>query len=192
MDSLSHLFNLDRENSVPTYFSVLLLLFVSVLFYVVALGKKQDPFFRHWACLAVLFFVFSIDEATSIHELMSGPLRRQFGLGGWLRFAWVIPGAAFVLTFLLVYFRFIAHLAKPFRTLFVAAGAIYVGGALGMELIGGFYFDTYGEGAVMYTLSATVEEALELGGLVVLIYAVLRYLETGKADVTVRFSVDQR
>lgn len=82
MDSLSHLLNVDRENSVPTYFSVLLLLFVSALLYTVALGKRQDPFFRHWAGLAFIFLFFSIDEAASFHEFLIEPIRRQFGLGG--------------------------------------------------------------------------------------------------------------
>ena len=191
MDSVSHLLNVDMETSVPTYFSVLLLLFVSALLYTVALGKRQDPFLRHWAGLAVIFLLFSIDEATSIHELAVGPLRRQFGLGGWLYFSWVIPGAAFVLAFVLAYLRFVARLSKPFQTLFVASGAIYVGGALGMELIGGFQVDHYGRDGIAYVLITTIEEALEMAGLVLFIYALLRYLETRKAALSVRFSQNE-
>ncbi len=117
-----------------------------------------------------------------------GPLQRQFGLGGWLYFAWVIPGAAFVLAFVLVYLRFVAHLFKPFRTLFVASGAIYVCRALGIELIGGVHADHFGQNDIAYVLITTIEEALEMGGLVLFIYTLLLYLESHEAALSVRFS----
>ncbi len=117
-----------------------------------------------------------------------GPLQRQFGLGGWLYFAWVIPGAAFVLAFVLVYLRFVANLFKPFRTLFVASGAIYVCRALGIELIGGVHADHFGQNDIAYVLITTIEEALEMDGLVLFIYTLLLYLESHEEALSVRFS----
>ena len=55
------------------------------------------------------------------------------------------------------------------------AGAVYVGGAIGMEMIGGFYQDVYGYD-LTYVLLQTIEEVGEMLGIVIFIYALCYYL----------------
>lgn len=70
------------------------------------------------------------------------------------------------------------------RALFVLAGGMCVGGALGMELIGGKVWGDYGRDSGVYALVNTVEEVLEMAGAIIFLYALLTYLAgcTAAAD----------
>src|SRR5687768_9580440 len=50
------------------------------------------------------------------------------------------------------------------------------GGALGMELVGGFLTDTGGQATLAYLDATTTEESLEMLGVVIFIYALLDYI----------------
>jgi len=80
-----------------------------------------------------------------------------------------------VALFLLVYWKFIIDLNPTIRKLFLMAGAIYVGGAIGMEMIDGFYFDVYGQD-LTYELLTILEEVGEMLGIAIFIYALCYYL----------------
>jgi hypothetical protein len=64
--------------------------------------------------------------------------------------------------------------------LFTLAGLMYVGGAVGMEVIGGKYDDIYGNDDMTYQMLTIVEETLEKLGLAVFLFALLRYLSRGR------------
>jgi hypothetical protein len=73
------------------------------------------------------------------------------------------------------------------RILFLLAGVVYVGGALGMEMVAGVYDQSHGyENAVTATM-ANVEETMEMAGLVIFIYALTAYLSSAFGDVRLRF-----
>jgi hypothetical protein len=55
--------------------------------------------------------------------------------GGAIAFFWVVPGTAFVFIVLLAYLRFLAHLPQTTRRLFLLAGALFVLGSLGLEML---------------------------------------------------------
>lgn len=91
----------------------------------------------------------------------------------------VVPGRVFSLLVLLLavtYWRFLLHLPFRSRMLFLTSAVVYVGGALGMEMVGGWYAQNYGSGNLSYVAIATLEETLEMLGVVIFIYALLRYL----------------
>jgi hypothetical protein len=88
----------------------------------------------------------------------------------------VIAGAIFVVVFLLVFWRFIANLPAKTRRLFMIAGIIYVSGALGIEMIGGYYADYYQHNNIIYAFITTIEEVLEMLGVAVFIYGLLSYI----------------
>ena len=132
------LFDLDREGNIPTFYSSSALLLCSALLAIIAFAKKKEdaPYRLHWKALAVIFLFLSLDEASQLHEKMHLPL-----LYVWSRLIaniWVIFYAVFVVIFVLAYLRFLADLPRKTRNLFLVAGAIFVGGALGMELISGY------------------------------------------------------
>ena len=70
-------------------------------------------------------------------------------------------------------------LPDPTRLRLIIAGMVYVTGALGMELVGGWHWDTFGGGDTLgYGAITTVEELLEVTGLALLIYALVFHAES--------------
>ena len=181
------LFDVDSESNIPTWYASSTLLLCSILLASIAYAKKidSDRYFLHWGVLSIIFLYLSMDEAASIHEIADDPLRSALNASGFLYFTWVVLGAAFVLIFVLVYLRFLADLPVRTRHLLLVAGMLYVGGAIGMELVGGRYADLYGMQNFVYALIATVEEFLEMAGVVVFIFALLSYMSSHLKDVKV-------
>ncbi len=68
-----------------------------------------------------------------------------------------------------IYFKFWWRLPSRTRTLFLVSAAIYVGGAIGVEMLGGWYFAQY---FIDYTYSmlVLVEETMEIIGSSLFIY----------------------
>lgn len=71
---------------------------------------------------------------------------------------------------------FRSKLPRRSRWLFVLAGALYVGGALGVEALSGRQEWLHGGHTAGYHAVITVEELLEMAGLVVFIFALLDYI----------------
>ncbi|MEC4984650.1 MAG: hypothetical protein SAJ37_10770 [Oscillatoria sp. PMC 1068.18] len=175
---LVRFFYLDAENNLPTWYSSVALLICCVLFAIIAFVKKRDSdrYTRHWIGLAIIFFLLSMDETASFHELTNGTFRSIFNASGLLYYTWVVPAAILVVLLLFIYLRFLFALPTQTRRAFVIAGIVYVAGALGMELIGGWYTESYGANDIIYALIITVEECLEMFGVVILIQALLDYI----------------
>jgi hypothetical protein len=60
--------------------------------------------------------------------------------------------------------------------LFLVSGSIFVSGAIGFELLGGRQAELYGKDNVLYCFFYTCEELLEMLGVAVFIYTLLRYM----------------
>ena len=168
------LVNLSYEGNLPTWYSSTLLLLCAVVLAVIAASKRRsgDPYRRHWTALAVIFLYMAIDEAVSIHEL----LNQLFDLPGIFYFGWVIPAGILVAVFVASYLRFLAALPPRSGFEFLRAGAVYVGGALGVELLLGYWTDLYGDDGLGYGLIDALEESLEIAGASLFLSALLGYL----------------
>ena len=171
-------FDLDHEINIPTWYSSISLMCCGFLLAMIAVARRQAGarYVVHWGILALAFVYLSVDETAVLHEILIVPLRRRLGTHGFLYFAWVIPASVCVLAFAMAYVRFLLHLPRRTARWFVLAGALYVGGALGVELIGGACADWYGFTSMRYLLAMTAEEVLEMLGIVVFIYALLDYI----------------
>ncbi|MEJ7840937.1 MAG: hypothetical protein WKF95_04145 [Rubrobacter sp.] len=171
------LFDFNGERNIPTWYSSSMLLLCSVLLAIIAAStaRSGDRYQMHWKVLSATFLIMSADEVIQIHEQMINPLRAVLDLGGVFHYAWSVVGLALVLAFVLAYPRFIAHLPTRTRRLFIVAAGLYVGGALGMELVQGWHDGLYGVDGVT-ALITTVEEVLEMSGVVVFVYALLSYM----------------
>jgi hypothetical protein len=172
------MFEMGLESSLPTWYQSFAMLFSSVLLFVIAWAKRQvqGPYVRHWTFLAAIFLLFSLDEVAMFHERLGQTLGFFFSGSGPLLYLWVVPGALFTLTVGLSYLRFLGHLPYDTRRLIILAGGIFVGGALGVEMICAWYEDNYGI-TFVYRLLDTTEEILEKLGIVLFIYALLDYLQ---------------
>lgn len=190
-DSFIQLFDLNTERNVPTWFASLLLFTNALLLTLIAGATFQarDRWRWFWCGLALIFVYLSMDEAAIFHERVARPLREAFDLTGFLHHAWVLPAMACLLVFGVLYLRF--ALALPWRTfkLFAFAAVLYVGGALGVEMIGGNHSSKYGEENLSYGLIAAVEETLEKLGQVVFLFALVDYIGTRWKSASLRFKV---
>ena len=87
-------------------------------------------------------------------------------------------GASPVMLILSFYFLpFLMRLPWQYAAAFMASGLIYVGGALGMEFVGGYFITTYGETSFQYVLAFLIEESLEMIGLTCFLAALFCYLK---------------
>jgi len=182
-------FDLDHEINIPTWFSSTILLMAALLLGVIATVKKHAScrFALHWALLAVVFAYLSLDEAANLHEILIVPLRRRFGAHGLLYFTWVIPAGILVAALGLAYLKFLAALDRRTRWLFLSSAGLYVGGAIGMEMIGGSFAEWYGLDSLRYLVAMTLEESLEMAGIVLFLYTLLTYLCDQVGSLHIRF-----
>lgn len=181
---MSIYFNFDQEANLPSLYSTLTLGFCSYLLAVIATYKRnnQGKYVKHWKGLSFIFLFLAIDEACSIHELLIPILRGVINAKGVLYFPWVIPAFCLVIVFLIVFRKFILALPGKTKTLFLLAGTIYILGALGMELVGGYIADNYGYNT-LYGFASSIEELLEMFGIVIFINALLTYLQLQTSEL---------
>lgn len=174
------LFDVDREANLPTLFSTFLLLFSTLLlFAIAAVWKKQAPSsHQYWSGLGWVFLFLTVDEAIQIHEPLIDPLRSVLQATGVWFYTWVLPYGIALVLLTLFYFRFFLQLPPRTRGLMALAAGMYIGGALGLEMIGGWYLDLNQGKNLLYGLLTTLEESLEMFGSIMLIYALMDYLGT--------------
>lgn len=186
-------FDLDKEWNLPTWYASSSLLFCSLLLTIISFGikKNNSRFFYQWLFLSIIFLFLALDEAVQFHEQTITPLRNLLQAGGIFYYTWVIPAAILLFVFLFFYFKFVFHLSKKNRFLFIVAGSLYLGGALGMELASGLYTETYGKDNLIHSFLINIEEILELVGILVFIYGLLSILSTELKDLRIRVSVPE-
>ena len=190
------MFSLNREENIPALYSTLSLLFCGLLLAIIAAGKnrKRAAYRYHWAGLAALFIYLSMDEALSFHESSTRPLRSALNTEGALFYAWIIPYSIGLVLLLLIYIKFILNLPGKTRSLLLLAGIVFVAGAIGMELVAGPHDAQFGRDNPVYSLYSTIEEVLEMSGIVIFIYALLSYItsELNEVRITISDSREKR
>ena len=170
--------SLDGEQTVGAWFSSLLLLLNAGLLAVVALFARRasDRDWPRWTLLSLIFVALAIDESVSFHEALIDPLRAMLGVGGALHFAWVVPAIPLVFGLGLFFLPFLRRLPAPDAGRFALAGLIYVGGALGLEMVGGQIASQSGKASTSFVIAMCVEESMELIGLLIFAGALMNYL----------------
>ena len=174
---LRPLFDLNGEANVPTWFSSALLLaaagLLALIWRTTPPAARADR--RTWALLAAVFAFLAADETAEIHEMLN-PLRDLFRDDGLLHWAWVVPYGIAGLVLLVACLRFLRRLPRRTTALIAGAGALYVGGALGLEMLGGYAMERFGRGSLPVVATYTVEEICEMLGIVLFVYTLLDYL----------------
>ena len=162
------LFDVDEEDAIPTWYSTSALLLASGLLFLISQRKRadRDAWVRSWYGLALTFAALSLDEVAGFHET----------LNSMVDYSWAIPGGIAAALFGLVYLRFLWHLPTRTRWLFVVSGCVFLGGAVGVEMSTDWYDDQDLLDTLAYNLWNTVEEGMEMGGIVLFIHALLEYM----------------
>jgi hypothetical protein len=172
-------FGVSGEGKLPTFYSGLTFLAAAALLGLIWAHERRrhGPFRWHWAALAVIFVLLAMDEMLELHELASDIVRSRLQIeDGWFYNAWVIPAGVVLLFLSVLFLRFVMHLPARTRTLFIVAGAVFVSGAVGLEMAGGAYASVNGQD-LTYGVIASVEEVLEMAGIVVMLYALVDHIE---------------
>ena len=174
---LIDLIDFDSEKNLPTLYSSLQLIIASSLLAIIASQHKSSgENYLLWFVLAAIFLYLGIDEFVQIHERFVVSVREDFQLTGLFHFAWVVPYGIGVLALVIIYSRFLLRLPRKTARWFVASGAIFVSGAIGFEMLSARHFVAYGLDNATYSIIYTCEEALEMLGIAMFIYALLVYV----------------
>ena len=175
---LYNLFDLNIEATIPTWFTTIVLFCSSLTLAAVARTKQRerDAFRYYWWALSLIFLYLSVDEAAQIHEHWDDNLEVIDNLPGFFYYGWVVPGMILVGISALVFARFFFHLGRATQTYLLIGAVTYVGGAIGMEMIGGYVLDTQGPGVVT-GLIVIAEESLEQVGAILFLVAFLDYFQ---------------
>jgi hypothetical protein len=175
-NALYFFFNASAEANIPTYFSSLILFIAAAVLYVIyksapiESGKK-----RYWQVLMIIFAWLSLDETASIHEQF-GKIGQTLHLhSGYLYYSWIIPYILFAIIAFFFFLRFLFKLPYSTRILFIVSGFIYTGAAIGFEFFEGNIAKKYGPNTLNDLLLCAIEEFLEMTGVIIFIYALLRY-----------------
>lgn len=184
-------FDLNLENNIPTVFSTLILMTSAVLLAVIA---NHAATIKHnagyWKWLAIIFIFLAVDENASLHELFIDPIQDMLPSGGIMYVGWIIPYALAALVIGLLYLKFVWSLPTRTRYLIILSGSIYLSGAIGFELLGGWYLLPRDEiEDFPYSMLVMAEEFLEMSGVILFIYSLLDYLKDQLGGKPVQLSI---
>jgi hypothetical protein len=176
---LTQLVRLDGEKNLPTWYSSIQLFLVAVLLGIFALRNFSAVQGRSWllTALPVAFLALSLDEIAQIHEwlglksdvlLASGSREdTSFQQTGIWMFVIGIPFAAGMLWLIYSIRRYFAGTVGVLAK-FVVGLLIFLGGAIGLELLSNFSAkDSVGNAAQIF-----LEEVCEMVGVTVILWAV--------------------
>ncbi len=175
------IFDVDEEDSFPTWYSAVALFMTAACLAVHGWGSASA---RHegiiaWRGLAAGFAFLSIDEIAGMHETFNSVTE----------FSWAIPGAAVGAIVGLVYLRFMWRLPRRTAIAFAIGGAIYLGGAVGIELLTEPFLENDALDTLPYNIWTAVEEGMEMGGVLIFLGALLKHMAGGAADLVVQFRI---
>lgn len=173
------LLDVDVEKSVMTWISVLALFMAAFLLFQVGndATARGSAFRWHWYLLGAIFVVLSLDDFASFHEKVSEILGERVGGSGLTYFAWALPAGVLSLAGLLAFVPFLRSLPPAIAGMFIASAGLFLGGAVGMEMIGGMIAEADGVTSLRYRIATNVEEGLEIIGVLLFLYALLRLRE---------------
>src|SRR5690606_6346588 len=122
------------------------------------------------------FVLASLDEAAMVHERVQILLRRGFPEDTWRYSLTAIAFTSFLaLAGAAVSWRLFRAVSARTAALFVAAGVLFVGGAVIVDLAASFHHDVHGDGPAYATFHG-VEEAMEMSGVATFVIALLGHL----------------
>ena len=168
---LRETFNVDEEQSIPTWFSSIQLFAAHLLLVLIAWleSHRRSRHAGYWWSLAAILLVLSADEVVGFHENGSLVLK-NLGIGG----DWVVLGAVVAAAVGVAFIPFLLALPRRIAALFVSAGVLLLAGALAVEVWDLSILDE--EKTFLMGLVPATEEFLERLGISVFILGLLVYM----------------
>ena len=167
-------FDVNSERNVPTAWSTLLLLAGAAAAAALAQeGRHSSRPGTGWLLVASTAALLALDEWLELHERL-GAAGEAVARDA-LHFAWVVPGTGLAAAVGVVLLTRLRRQPVAVRRRLVAAGAVYLSGALLAETVSGQVLRAYGGGRA-YVAVTGVEEGLEMAGASLLLAALLAQL----------------
>lgn len=166
---LRQIFDVDEEDSFPTWYSASALLLTSVALWVNARAHRQAASRQrtHWYGLALGFLVLSIDEIAGMHETLNSIMDGS----------WAVPGAVVAALVGGIYLSFLGEIDRRTAIQFVIGGGVFIGGAVGVELYTEPYLENDELSTLAYNLWTGVEEFMEMAGVLIFLRALLKSMK---------------
>lgn len=190
LHGLVPMFTFGSEHNVPAYFSALTILLCAFLLANIAIGerKREAQGAGYWWGLAAIFFYLALDEALALHESLIAPTQMLLGVSEDWYFVWLLPYAMIMLVIAVPYTRFILCLSAGTRRRFILAGVVFLSGAVGLEIVGGLYYEAVGEGSIIFVAVESLEDLLEMAGIVIFIHALMCHICTEFGELRLRIA----
>lgn len=172
-------FDMSEEKNLPSWYATVQLALAALLLTAIAVRKRAagDKQWVMWAILALGFWFMSLDETATLHEYWA-PNTAPFDLSrGIWTYRWVMVAIPLVAFVGLLFSRFVFSLPKRTRNAIIGSGVLYVGSAVGVEMIQALYHSTYRVKDLGYYVINAVEESGEMVAIAIFIYAMLRYVQ---------------
>jgi len=190
-------FDVGKEQSLPTYFSLMNLLMSSILLSILYIFEKSSKHnhAKYWLFLSILFLVLSLDESAGIHEnfalLYEYLVEQQFISRQLSSHQWLPFGIAFVVLVFLLLVPFLKQLNPTTRNYFLLSGFIFISGAIGFEYLGAIMLEN-GISAtreeLLYRIRRIFEEGFEIYGIVFFNCALYREIVIRKIQLRFHFT----
>jgi hypothetical protein len=102
--------------------------------------------------------------------------------------SWTVPGAIVAGAAGLYFIPFLLKIPRPLAMRFVLAGGVYLGGALGVEVLTDPYLENDELNTLPYNLWTALEEAKEMGGVLIFLGGLFPRLHQGAPEFQVRLN----
>ena len=175
-----YFFNFGSEANLPTIFNVFLLLFTSIIVFLIFLNIKTNNIIRkYWFGLFFLFLYLGIDEGWVIHERLLTSLQDLINF----KYTFFITAPLLILPVVLIFIRFLFLIPKNLIKWIIIAATIYLLGVAGLEIVSILYKKVYGGGFILEVIS-TFEESMELLGIIIFNKFLLKYIKSELKNIS--------
>jgi hypothetical protein len=175
---------LGRERNAATWVATALLALAAVAAWAVGRGRDDH---RNWNLTAGVLLALSVDEVGRFHERF-GELPRPPYVGdrAWSSFALVLVSIVAVRLL-----PWVLRLDVPLRRSILLGAVLFVGGSVGLDFLGGEWEQDHAHDAIFW-IAETVEENLEMLGVLMVISGIVVEGVTDRQSVMFRFEPGSR
>lgn len=175
--------DLDQESNLPTFFSSTILLIAGFLFYLLSKSSIKEK--KYWLGLSLIFVFLAFDESAQIHETLGDYTEKFVESNGYLYYPWVISYTILVMVLGIVYMHFFWRMKSNIFWSFMGSAFMYLSGAIGFELLGAKEASLHGSDTLIYCTYYTIEESLEMFGVIYLIWILLNLLSKKSISLSI-------
>jgi len=178
----------NQELDILRFYSAVTLLLCSGLLFTIAMAQKaaKNSGFLYWVVLALIFIFLAITKETGLHESLAVSLRAALNMSKIQFYAWAY--GIVVIVFPALYLKFFLSLPRRTMLLLILGGTVFLMGAFGLDLIIAYLGRSIYHHTVAYIGLSALEDALEMGGVIALVYALLSYIGSELKWIGVRIS----